>query len=137
MSPLLGKIMIKNSYIGTGALVSCLLGFGAIGHAQDLAITHAVVYAAPDAPVRQGVTVLIRHGVIAAVGEHVPIPKGIETISCEGCFVFAGFWNAHVHFMEPKWERRRDAVRREIDSPDERHGQPLGLFDRGGLRIGR
>lgn len=22
---------------------------------------------------------------------------------CNGCVVFAGFWNTHVHFMEPKW----------------------------------
>lgn len=84
-------------------LVLCLLGFGGIGHAQDLAITRAAVYSAPDAPVRKGVTIVIRHGLIAAVGEHLRIPKGIETISCKGCFVFAGFWNAHVHFMEPKW----------------------------------
>lgn len=95
--------MIGNSCNRVGLLVACLLGLGGTAHAQSLAITHAAVYSAPDAPVRKGVTVLIRHGVIAAVGEHVLIPKGIETISCEGCFVFAGFWNAHVHFMEPKW----------------------------------
>jgi imidazolonepropionase-like amidohydrolase len=80
-----------------------LLGLGAIGRAQDLAITRATVYSAPDAPARRDVTVVIRHGVIAGVGEHLRIPKGIETISCQGCVVLAGFWNAHVHFMEPKW----------------------------------
>ncbi len=95
--------MIKKLCVRTIALVLFLLGFGGIGHAQNLAILHATVYSAPDAPVRKGVTVVIRHGVIAEVGEHPRIPKGIETISCEGCFVFAGFWNAHVHFMEPKW----------------------------------
>ena len=26
-----------------------------------------------------------------------------STLSCDGCVVFAGFWNTHVHFMEPKW----------------------------------
>jgi imidazolonepropionase-like amidohydrolase len=80
-----------------------LLGLGAIGRAQDLAITRATVYSAPDAPARRDVTVVIRHGVIAGVGEHLRIPKEMETISCQGCVVFAGFWNAHVHFMEPKW----------------------------------
>ena len=81
-----------------------LLGLGGIGRAQDLAITHAAVYSAPDAPVRRDVTVVIRHGVIAGVGEHLRTPKDIQTISCEGCVVLAGFWNAHVHFMEPKWD---------------------------------
>jgi cytosine/adenosine deaminase-related metal-dependent hydrolase len=42
------------------------------------------------------VAVVIRHGVIAGVGEHLRIPKGIETIPCQGCVVLAGFWNAHV-----------------------------------------
>jgi len=80
-----------------------LLGLGATGRAQDLAITRATVYSAPDAPAQKEVTVVIRHGVIAGVGEHLRIPKDTETISCQGCVVLAGFWNAHVHFMEPKW----------------------------------
>jgi imidazolonepropionase-like amidohydrolase len=80
-----------------------LLGLDAMGRAQDLAITGATVYSAPDAAARSGVTVLIRHGVIAGIGKHSQVPKGVETISCQGCVVLAGFWNAHVHFMEPKW----------------------------------
>lgn len=74
-----------------------------IGLAQDLAIEHARVYSAPNAAAQADVTVLIRHGVITGVGDHVLVPRGVETISCEGCVVLAGFWNAHVHFMEPKW----------------------------------
>jgi imidazolonepropionase-like amidohydrolase len=80
-----------------------VLGTNATGQPQDLAITSATVYASPDAPLRRDVTVVIRRGVIAEVGEHPRLPKGIETISCQGCFILAGFWNAHVHFMEPKW----------------------------------
>lgn len=48
-------------------------------------------------------TVVIKHGVITGVGQHLRTPKGVETISCSGCAVLAGFWNAHVHLMEPKW----------------------------------
>src|SRR3984957_15109781 len=89
-----------------------LLGLGATGRAQDLAITRATVYSAPDAPAQKEVTVVIRHGVIAGVGEHLRIPKDTETISCQGCVVLAGFWNAHVHFMEPKWN---DAAHQPAD----------------------
>lgn len=71
--------------------------------AQDLAITHATVYASPEAQPLNDATVVIRHGVISVVGQHLRTPKGIETIACQGCAVVAGFWNAHVHFMEPKW----------------------------------
>jgi imidazolonepropionase-like amidohydrolase len=95
--------MIRTFFIRAVALALFLPGLGAIGRAQDLAITHATVYSAPHAPARRGVTVVIRHGVIAGVGEHLRIPKDIETISCEGCVVLAGFWNAHMHFMEAKW----------------------------------
>jgi imidazolonepropionase-like amidohydrolase len=27
----------------------------------------------------------------------------VETLQCAKCIVFAGFWNTHVHFTEPKW----------------------------------
>ena len=95
--------MIRVLCIRAIVLALFLVGAVAIGRAQDLAITRATVYAAPDAPARRDVTIVIRHGVIAGVGEHLRIPKGMETISCQACVVLAGFWNAHVHFMEPRW----------------------------------
>jgi imidazolonepropionase-like amidohydrolase len=70
---------------------------------QDLAITHATVYPSPEAVARKDVTVLIRGGVIAGIGAGVSVPRGIETIACQNCVVLAGFWNSHVHFVEPKW----------------------------------
>jgi imidazolonepropionase-like amidohydrolase len=95
--------MIRVLCIRAVVLALFLPGPGAIGRAQDLAITRATVYSAPDAPGQKDVTIVIRHGVIAGVVEHLRIPKGIETVSCQACVVLAGFWNAHVHFMEPKW----------------------------------
>jgi imidazolonepropionase-like amidohydrolase len=95
--------MIRTLCIRAIVLVLFFLGSGGSSRAQDLAITRVSVYSAPEAPVRKGVTVVIRHGVIAGVGKRLRIPKDIETISCQGCVVFAGFWNAHVHFMELKW----------------------------------
>ena len=95
--------MIRTLCIRAIVLALFLLGPGAIGRAQNLAITHATVYTAPDAPSRRDVTVVIRHGMITGVGKHLRVPKNVETISCPGCVVLAGFWNAHVHFMEPKW----------------------------------
>ena len=102
------------SIFHTRTIVHTLLlaGLGSMGRAQDLAVTHATVYSAPDAPAQRDVTVVIRHGVIAGVGVHLHIPKDTETISCEGCVVLAGFWNAHVHFMEPKWD---DAANQPAD----------------------
>ncbi len=75
----------------------------ASARSQDLAITHATVISSPEAQPLSDATVVIRHGVISQVGLHPRIPKGSETIACSGCVVLAGFWNAHVHFMEPKW----------------------------------
>jgi hypothetical protein len=95
--------MIKALNVRRIALALFLSTTGAIGRAQNLAITSATVYSAPDAPARRNVTVVIRHGLIAEVGEHLRVPKNIETISCQGCVVLAGFWNTHVHFMEQKW----------------------------------
>ncbi len=80
--------------------------------AQDLAITHATVYASPQAPPLSDAVVVIRHGVIVGVGQHLPAPSGTRIIDCHGCFVLAGFWNAHVHFMEPKWS---DAAHQPVE----------------------
>ena len=104
--------MIRSLCIRATVLALSLPGVSGIGQAQDLAITHATVYSAPDVLARRDVTVVIRHGVIVGIGEHLRIPKGVETISCEGCVVLAGFWNAHVHFMEPKWNGAGELARR-------------------------
>jgi imidazolonepropionase-like amidohydrolase len=68
-----------------------------------LAIEHARIYSSPaDPPIDDG-TVLIRDGLIAAVGKDVQVPSGVTLIPCNHCIVTAGFWNAHVHLTEPKW----------------------------------
>jgi imidazolonepropionase-like amidohydrolase len=68
-----------------------------------LAIQHARIYTSPTAPPIEDGTVLVRDGLIAAVGPDLPLPAGTMTLPCDGCVVTAGFWNAHVHFTEPKW----------------------------------
>jgi imidazolonepropionase-like amidohydrolase len=68
-----------------------------------LAIEHARIYVSPtDPPIDDG-TVLVRDGLIAAVGNQVQVPGDATIIPCDHCVVIAGFWNAHVHFTEPKW----------------------------------
>jgi imidazolonepropionase-like amidohydrolase len=68
-----------------------------------VAIEHARIYTSPtDPPIDDGM-VLIRDGVITAVGPEAEIPAGATIIPCDHCVVTAGFWNAHVHFTEPKW----------------------------------
>jgi len=84
------------------ALIALLFACGA--DAQNLAIVNATVYVSPQAPAQHGLTVLIRDGKIVAAGMHVLVPDGTNTLPCNGCVVLAGFWNAHIHFMEPKWD---------------------------------
>jgi imidazolonepropionase-like amidohydrolase len=80
-----------------------LASFSASTFARDLAITGAQVFPAPDAAPLSNATILIHDGKIAAVGPNVAVPSGTTKLTCAGCFVFAGFWNSHVHFTEPKW----------------------------------
>jgi len=68
-----------------------------------LAIQHARVYTTPTAPPLDDATILVRDGVIAAVGANLAIPPAATLIPCDYCVVTAGFWNAHVHFTESKW----------------------------------
>jgi imidazolonepropionase-like amidohydrolase len=72
---------------------------------DEFAITGALIYPAPgETPIPDGV-VIVGHGKIMAVGRkgEISIPKGMQVINCTGQTLVAGFWNTHVHFMEPKW----------------------------------
>lgn len=69
----------------------------------ELAIEHARIYVSPNDPPIEDGTVLVRDGLIAAVGKQVSVPDDATIMPCDHCVVTAGFWNAHVHFTEPKW----------------------------------
>ncbi len=69
-----------------------------------LAIENAKIYTSPDAPPIERGTVVVRDGKIAAVGTDVTVPADALILPCDGCVVTAGFWNAHIHFTEPKWQ---------------------------------
>jgi imidazolonepropionase-like amidohydrolase len=71
--------------------------------AADLAVIGAKVFPSPDTAPLLSATVLIRDGNITAVGRNVTVPASVTKLACTGCSVFAGFWNAHVHFTEAKW----------------------------------
>ncbi len=68
-----------------------------------LAIQHARIYVSPTEPPIDDGSILIRNGLIAAVGPQIEIPAGTTEVPCDHCIVTAGYWNAHVHFTEPKW----------------------------------
>lgn len=68
-----------------------------------LAIEHAKIYVSPTVPPIDDGTVLVRDGLIAAVGSQVAVPADATIVPCDHCVVTAGFWNTHVHFTEPKW----------------------------------
>jgi imidazolonepropionase-like amidohydrolase len=71
--------------------------------AQNLAVVNATVYTSPTTQPESKTSVLIQAGKITAIGRHLIIPPDVKTLSCNGCVVLAGFWNTHIHFMEPKW----------------------------------
>ncbi len=69
----------------------------------NFAIPNATVYISPDLPPLDGATIVVRNGRIADVGTGVAAPPGVPPLPCDRCVVTAGFWNAHVHFSEPKF----------------------------------
>lgn len=73
--------------------------------ARSIAFINARVLTDPDAKIISDGVIIVQDGKISAVGsrEKLPLPTGIERIDCQGGVITAGFWNCHVHFMEPKW----------------------------------
>jgi imidazolonepropionase-like amidohydrolase len=102
-------------WLGTGLLV---VGCGApptIELARPAGAVTALVggrvQPAPDAaPIPDGV-VLVRTGIITAVGTRgeVPVPSGAAVIDCAGGTVTSGFWNSHVHFTPAAFAEARTA----------------------------
>jgi imidazolonepropionase-like amidohydrolase len=61
--------------------------------AQTIAITNARVYPVTGPPITNG-TVVIRDGLIVAVGDHVSVPAGAQTVDATGKIVTPGLINS-------------------------------------------
>lgn len=73
---------------------------------QGLALVGATIYTGPQtSPIISGV-VIVKNGKIAAVGSdrQIKVPSDMKVVDCKGLVMMAGFWNCHVHFIEPKWD---------------------------------
>ena len=93
-----------------------------------LALTGARIYPVPGAkPIENGV-VVVEDRKIVGVGEagRVKVPGGMRTIDCTGKTLVAGFWNTHVHFIEPKWDHAgnlpAEQLTRQLREMLTRHG---------------
>jgi imidazolonepropionase-like amidohydrolase len=101
-----------------------------------LALIGAKIYASPsEEPIDKGV-VLIRDGKIVAVGREgqLNIPGDAVRVDCTGLTLTAGFWNSHVHFVEPKWENAASLpaaqITRQLEDMLTRYGFTT-VFDTG------
>ena len=76
-----------------------------------VALVGGRVVPAPGAPAIADGVVLIDGGTIRAVGARgdVTVPPGARVLDCAGATVSAGFWNGHVHFLEPVWSGAESA----------------------------
>jgi len=75
------------------------------GRQDQFALTGGQIYPAPGVKAIPNGVVLIAGGKITAVGEagKIKIPPNVRKIDFTGKTLVAGLWNAHVHFIEPKW----------------------------------
>jgi imidazolonepropionase-like amidohydrolase len=73
-----------------------------VSHAQPLlAITHVRVIDGNGTPAQENQTVLLRDGLIAAVGKHVKLPKGATVIDGSGHTLIPGLVGMHDHMFYP------------------------------------
>lgn len=95
---------------------------------ESLVFTGARVYTAPtEAPIDDAV-VHLSGDTIAYVGPRAGyrIPDGATVLPCTGQVITAGFWNSHVHFIEPRWIEASSVassvLARELQRTFLRHG---------------
>ena len=67
---------------------------------KKLALVGARIYQSP----------IVENGKIVNVGDVTAfrVPRDVQAIDCKGKTLAAGFWNFHVHFIEPKWNDAAD-----------------------------
>jgi imidazolonepropionase-like amidohydrolase len=79
-----------------------------------LALRNATLIPAPSDGARRSTTLTLANGVVRRIepDERFGPAPGVEEIDLAGAVVTAGFWNAHVHLIEPAWRgvRRAPAV---------------------------
>jgi imidazolonepropionase-like amidohydrolase len=107
-------------------LVVCLALFPFATTAQNqvtVALVGGTVYASPGSEAMRDAVVLVENGRITEVRKRagVKIPKGAQIIDCSGKTIVAGFWNSHVHFIEPEWNNAATAPAADL----EKHMQEL------------
>jgi imidazolonepropionase-like amidohydrolase len=79
----------------------------------ELVITDVTLLAAPGEPAVNGATLVFEHERVSAILTHGEVPPPAKTtLGGRGLFATAGFWNSHVHFMEPVFY---DAANASVD----------------------
>jgi imidazolonepropionase-like amidohydrolase len=79
------------------ALALCGVALGPrAANAQDIAIRNATILTITNGTIQNG-TVVIRNGKIAAVGQNVQVPAGMDVIDANGMYVMPGLIDAHSH----------------------------------------
>jgi imidazolonepropionase-like amidohydrolase len=86
--------------------------------AADLAIVGARIHPSPDTEAIERGTVLMRDGLIEAVGpeSEVRLPEGVQVIDGRGKVVTAGFWNSHVHLLGPVLQQAAERPAADLDA---------------------
>lgn len=90
------------------ALISFIDTFSQVTNSSaPMALVGAKIYLSPDRPPIINGVLLIENGKISKVGtaNEVTIPPSTKVLPCDGQVIMPGFWNCHVHFMEPKWQQ--------------------------------
>jgi imidazolonepropionase-like amidohydrolase len=84
---------------------------------DNLAITNITVFTEPYKPPIEKATILISNGKFKKIGlsETAKIPNGYRVINGEGKYATAGYWNSHVHFIEPKWNDAKSIVKDSLE----------------------
>lgn len=93
-------------FVSAFALLSC----SKQDSEAQLIIVGAKVIASPNATPIENASIVIRNGLISDILQaNDKLPAAKRTIDASEHVVTAGFWNAHVHFTEPKWANAAQA----------------------------
>lgn len=99
-------------------IILCIHSYTAIAQEVSLVIRDVKVYTEPySVPIGKGHIFIENNKIIKIVSiDDYPIPDDVEIINGEGKIAIAGFWNSHVHLIEPKWQNIKELTKETLET---------------------
>src|SRR5512139_971030 len=115
-----GNLTTYRTALATTLVTALMLGPSLTAHARGLLIRNARLVDGTGAPARNGLSILVMEGRIAAIAPDVAAPD-VPVLDVQGSTVIPGLMNMHVHFHFAPGQAQRGDSREMLRDLNRKH----------------